>query len=430
MLESGAHSDLSDPPLERIRARLLRIRETTEALTAQLSAEDCQPQSMPLASPVKWHLAHTNWFFMQFLLEPAGCAHWPDASWQRLFNSYYVSVGPRHARPQRGILTRPSLDEVREWRAHTTDRLAALLAAGRLGPDRLATLELGLQHEQQHQELILMDLKHLFAQSELLPVYRAAAPAPAAMQPAPPMRWVSIAGGLREQGFAGDGFAFDNERPRHRVYVEPCALGSRLVTNGEYLRFVEERGYEEPLLWLSEGWDWVQRERITAPLYWRQQDGAWHEFTLSGLQPLEPSAPVVHVSGFEADAFARWAGARLPREEEWEAAAAGLPVAGNFLERGRLRPAPAPGGDAPLQQMFGDVWEWTGSAYAPYPGFVPNAGALGEYNAKFMVNQLVLRGGCCVTPDDHVRATYRNFFAPDWRWQFSGIRLARAGGAG
>jgi ergothioneine biosynthesis protein EgtB len=399
------------------------VRAATEALAAPLSPEDCTAQSMPDASPVKWHLAHTSWFFETFVLEAAAPGYRPlDPAYRVLFNSYYHSVGAQHFRPERGLITRPGLAEVHAYRRHVDAHLLALLERGRLAPAQLALVELGLQHEQQHQELILTDLKHLLSRNPLLPAYRPRAPGPASA--APPLTWHEQPAGLREIGHAGPGFAFDNEGPRHRVFVHAFALASRAVTNGEYLAFLADRGYERPELWLSDGWAAVQREGWRGPLYWTEQGGAWHRFTLAGLLPVAEAEPVTHVSAYEADAYARWAGARLPTEAEWEVVAADARVAGNFVESGRLEPAPARGGPAPAQ-LFGDVWEWTASAYAPYPGYRPPPGALGEYNGKFMANQLVLRGGSCATPAAHIRASYRNFFHPDARWQWSGIRLAR-----
>jgi ergothioneine biosynthesis protein EgtB len=342
-----------------------------------------------------------------------------------LFNSYYHSVGEQHYRPERGLVTRPGLAEVGAYRRHVDAHLLPLLERGLLAPAERAVVELGLHHEQQHQELILTDVKHLLSRNPAQPVYRMRAPERHGA--APPLGWHAFPAGLREIGHAGPGFAFDNESPRHRVFVHAFALASRAVTNGEYLAFVADRGYERPELWLSDGFAAVQREAWRAPLYWTEREGRWLRFTLSGLLPVAADEPVTHVSAYEADAYARWAGARLPTEAEWEVAAAGAPVAGHFVESGRLEPAPAPAG-AGLAQLFGDVWEWTSSASAPYPGYRPPAGALGEYNGKFMANQLVLRGGSCATPASHVRASYRNFFHPDARWQWSGIRLARDGG--
>jgi ergothioneine biosynthesis protein EgtB len=421
-----AVSRVQSPVLPLLAARYLAVRAQTLALAAPLSAEDCAVQSMPDASPVKWHLAHTTWFFETFVLAPhiPGYTPFRDA-FRVLFNSYYVGVGERHPRAERGLLTRPSLDEVRAYRTYVDGAMQALLEAGM--PDRgLGDLvELGLQHEQQHQELILTDVKHLFSRNPLRPVYRprrTLAPVPARRTAG----WIACDGGIAEAGHDGHGFAFDNEGPRHRVLLVPHALATHSVTNREYLAFVEDGGYRRPELWCSLGWDTAVAGRWEAPLYWHRDDGRWRTFTLHGDVDLDEDAPVVHVSWFEADAYARWAGARLPTEFEWEALAAGRPVDGNFAERAALHPSPAPAaGDGEPAQLFGDVWEWTASSYAPYPGFRPATGAVGEYNGKFMCNQYVLRGGSCATPRDHMRATYRNFFPPDARWQFSGIRLAR-----
>jgi ergothioneine biosynthesis protein EgtB len=407
-----------------LAARFESIRRTTDRLCEGLSAEDCQLQSMEDASPVKWHLAHTSWFFETFVLEPALAGYRPlDPAYRVLFNSYYVGVGERHPRAQRGLLSRPSLEEVRRYRRHVEQGVLQLLQ-GSPAERWLALIELGLQHEQQHQELILTDLKHHFACNPLLPAYR---PAPAAARaPAEPLRYRAFDGGLVDIGHAGEGFAFDNEAPRHRVWLEPFELAQRLVTEGELLAFIEDGGYRRPELWLSEGWDACQRQQWQAPLYWRRDDaGTWSRFTLQGLRPLEPSVPACHVSYYEAEAYARWAGARLPTEAEWEHAARSAPIAeGALLDDAWFHPAPASTHEG-LAQMRGDCWEWTGSAYLPYPGYRPAAGAVGEYNGKFMINQMVLRGGSCATPRDHVRPSYRNFFPPAARWQFSGIRLAR-----
>jgi ergothioneine biosynthesis protein EgtB len=402
-----------------------RVRGATTALCAPLTPEDAVAQSMPDASPAKWHLAHTTWFFERFLL-----AHFrddyraPHPDWDYLFNSYYQSAGPRYPRPQRGMLTRPALDEVLDWRAHVDAAMQDLIAARGGDPALRGRLELGLNHEQQHQELLLTDIKHLFSLNPLYPAY--------SMQRAPraggaiPLQWLPGRAGITEVGHAGDGFAFDNETPRHRVLLHPHAIANRCVTNGEYLEFIRDGGYRQPLLWLADGWDTVQREGWRHPLYWF--DDLESMFTLSGRCAIDPGAPVCHVSFFEADAFARWAGARLPIESEWEAMAAGLPPDGHFADSNVLQPRPAADRDggtgAPLQ-MFGDVWEWTASPYVGYPGYRPLAGTLGEYNGKFMSGQWVLRGGSCVTPARHVRASYRNFFQPAARWQFCGLRLAR-----
>ncbi len=408
-----------------LAARYRAIRAATERLCAPLSPEDCQAQSMPDASPAKWHLAHTTWFFDTFVLEPRVPRYTPfDPAFRVLFNSYYQQVGAQHPRPHRGVLTRPSLDAVRDYRRTVDEAVLALLAADAPDAALAALIELGLQHEQQHQELILTDVKHLLAANPLRPAY-AALPAPAHEPPPAPLRWREYAGGTYEAGAAADGFAFDNEWPRHAVLLQPFALATRPVTNAEYAAFIADGGYRRPELWLSDGWATVSAQGWSAPLYWELVDGAWHEFTLGGLRPLVPAAPVCHVSLYEADAYATWARARLPTEHEWEIAAADRPVRGNFVEEGALHPRPAADDDGEPVQLFGDVWEWTRSAYSPYPGYRPPPGALGEYNGKFMCNQLVLRGGSCASPRGHLRATYRNFFPPDARWQFSGIRLAR-----
>ncbi len=412
------------------------IRRATLALAAPLSAEDCALQSMPDASPVKWHLAHTSWFFETFVLRTSlPRYHERDPLYAQLFNSYYQSVGEPYPRARRGLLTRPGLDEVQAYRAHVDEAMDRLLAGG-VDPQVGERIELGLQHEQQHQELILTDLKHLFFCNPLQPLYRSA-PARAGAGAAPTgtsgaLRWHAHPGGIARIG-AGPGadagaFAFDNEGPRHRRLLEPFALAHRLVTNREWIAFIQDRGYARPELWLSDGFAAARAEGWTAPLYWEERDGAWHHFTLHGARPVDVDAPVCHVSAYEADAFARWAGARLPGEDEWELVAAPVPVRGHFVESGLLQPAAirADAADAAQPaQLFGSVWEWTRSAYAPYPGYAAPAGALGEYNGKFMINQLVLRGGACTTPASHVRASYRNFFPPAARWQTSGVRLAR-----
>ncbi|WP_120993330.1 ergothioneine biosynthesis protein EgtB [Stutzerimonas urumqiensis] len=412
-----------DALLERYR----HVRALSEGLCAPLTIEDHVIQSMPDVSPPKWHLAHMSWFFEAFLLKPFLAGYRPlDEAYDHLFNSYYQTHGTPFERARRGLLSRPGVAEVYAYRRHVDEAMADLLA--RPPADKAAQIaervELGLQHEQQHQELLLMDIKHILAQNPLHPVYRSDLhPAPASAHEK--LRWLDYEGGVRSIGHEGEGFAFDCERPRHREFIEDFQLASRLVTNGEYLSFMADGGYARPELWLSDGWDLVRRADWHAPLYWQRHEGFWHEMTLGGLRPLALDTPVCHLSFFEADAYARWAGARLPSEAEWEVAAADQPRRGNFLEDDHLHPIPASGdGDGP-QQLFGDLWEWTASAYRPYPGFRALEGSLGEYNGKFMSGQMVLRGGCCATPETHIRATYRNFFPPAARWQFAGLRLAR-----
>lgn len=403
-----------------------KVRAQTTYLSGALAVEDCALQSMPDASPVKWHLGHTSWFFETFVLEKALPGYAPfRPEFRRLFNSYYVAVGPRHPRPERGLLSRPTLDEVMEYRRHVDARMAQAFDDGTLlDSDLIDIAELGVHHEQQHQELILTDLKHLFSRNPLRPVYAERASLPAG--PAPCSAWILFAEGLIKIGHDGGSFCFDNEQPRHRVFVGAFEIASQPVTNREYLEFIADHGYERPELWLSEGWDVRLAQDWNAPLYWARDHTSWSTFTLNGQQPLRLDEPVCHVSYFEADAFARWAGARLPSETEWETFAGARSVNGNLMESGRYHPAPASHyADDGAAQVFGDVWEWTHSSYEPYPGYQPATGAVGEYNGKFMVNQYVLRGGSCATPGSHIRATYRNFFPAAARWQFSGIRLAR-----
>ncbi|QAU36015.1 ergothioneine biosynthesis protein EgtB [Janthinobacterium sp. 17J80-10] len=417
---------------EALAQHYLSVRARSMMLCEPLSNEDCCAQSMPDASPVKWHLAHTTWFFETFILERFEPGFRPfHPQFRLLFNSYYNDVGPRHPRPQRGLLTRPSLSEVMDYRRHVDARMLTLLSEETAAQMVSQLAELGLHHEQQHQELMLTDLKHLLAQNPLMPAYasRLVVEPPQSV----PLAWRTCEAGIVEIGHAGGGFCFDNELPRHRQFVEPFQFASRLVSNGEYLAFVTGGGYANPALWLSEGWDWLQASRIAHPLYWhapqtsaageaREHSGysGWQEFTLHGLHPLDLHAPVSHLSYFEADAYARWAGARLPTEAEWEVAAGG----GLALAADALHPQAAR--QEGLSQLFGACWQWTSSSYAPYPGYAPAAGALGEYNGKFMVNQYVLRGSSCATPAGHARTTYRNFFPASARWQFSGIRLARS----
>jgi ergothioneine biosynthesis protein EgtB len=468
--------ELLRDPTELAR-RLAESRTQSVELIAGLSDADLTVQSMEDASPAKWHLAHTTWFFEEFVLGTYGRAYRPfDARYRFLFNSYYETVGARHPRPQRGLLTRPAIGEILAYRAHVDAAMEALLASPLPAP-ALHLIELGIQHEQQHQELLLTDLLHLFAQNPLRPAWRssgrstaadeAAAAAPHAGSPifgesvphtgsptsvdsAPGLEspaWVEFDGGCFEVGHDGGGFAFDCETPRHRVLLEPYALADRLVTNREWLSFIEDGGYQTPQLWLADGWKQVQEAGWQAPFYWRDHAsgegpqgraaqggsppafpaaGRWRAMSLFGETDIDLDAPVTHVSYFEADAFARWAGARLPTEFEWEVAARRQPVSGNLASAGLYRPRAATlDRQAPLRQIYGDVWEWTASAYSAYPRFRTAAGAVGEYNGKFMSGQFVLRGGSCVTPAGHVRASYRNFFYPHQRWQFTGLRLAR-----
>jgi ergothioneine biosynthesis protein EgtB len=419
----------SDSPLtgaDSLAERYHRVRQATHDLQRPLSPEDCTTQSMPDASPTKWHLGHTTWFFERLVVAAATAGYQPQRpEFWILFNSYYNSLGRQHPRPRRGLLSRPSLDEVLEYRAAVDRQMERLFAEGRLDEGLMDVVEVGLNHEQQHQELIVTDVKHLLSCNPLYPAYHTPSGEPAAGPPA--MGWVSYPEGLRWAGFGGEGFAYDNERPRHRVFVEAFDLATRPVTCGEYLEFMREGGYDQPLLWLSNGWATVQETGWRAPGYWEERNGEWLAYTLSGLRAIDPNEPVCHISYFEADAFARWAGVRLPSEFEWETAATNARIEGNLLDSGRLHPSGAHGPQGQLTQLIGDVWEWTKSGYDPYPGYAPPAGALGEYNSKFMCSQLVLRGGSCATPASHIRATYRNFFPPEARWQFSGIRLARDG---
>jgi len=411
---------------ESLGQEFCSVRQQTETLCEPLTPEDMMVQSCPEASPAKWHLAHTTWFFETFLLTeflPDYRPFHPDFIW--LFNSYYNAVSDQPVKQLRGSFSRPSLGEILDYRRHVETAMQRLIESG-LTEEFQRRVVLGLHHEQQHQELLAYDIKNAFWSNPLHPAYKAGElPQSEAAAPG----WVGHEGGLVEIGCGGDGFCFDNEQPRHKVYLEPFQLASQLVTCGEYLDFIRDGGYERPELWLSEGWDTIKAQGWRAPLYWFEVDGEWRMFTLRGPFGLKAllDTPVCHVSYFETDAFARWARKRLPTEAEWETAAAGLPVGsetgGNLLESGALHPVAgeAAGG---LRQMFGDVWEWTASAYLGYPGFAALPGALGEYNGKFMCNQMVLRGGSAVTPASHVRSTYRNFFSPATRWQFSGIRLA------
>ncbi len=422
-LDTKATPAQRGPDRDALRARYLTVRRETEILAAKLTPEDQQIQSMPEASPAKWHRAHTTWFFETLVLGAFVPGYAPvDAAYGHLFNSYYEGLGSRHPRAERGLLTRPSAAEVTRYRAEIDARMVDFIDAA--SPETLAkavsVITLGTHHEQQHQELLLMDIKHAFSRNPLYPAY---APARTAAHGSPaPLHMIGFAGGDHFVGHDGEGFAFDNELPRHEVKLHPYGLGSRLVTNGEWQAFMADGGYKRPELWLADGWACAQREQWSAPLYWSAEKSG-QRFSLQGLVEIDAAAPVCHVSYYEADAYARWAGKRLPLESEWETAARHMSMAGNFLDSGALDPQPAKG-SARLAQMFGDVWEWTSSAYAAYPGFKPFAGPAGEYNGKFMINQVVLRGGSCITPAQHIRASYRNFFYPHMRWLFSGVRLA------
>jgi len=434
VLDLAAQSGAVAAGRRALRDRFAAVRRQSEALAAPLTPEDQAIQSMPDVSPTKWHLAHTTWFFETFLLgrfDPGYRAF--DPKFVYLFNSYYEAVGPRHPRPQRGLLSRPSVADVTAYRDHVTAAMARLIE--RLDEaewaEAAALIELGIHHEQQHQELILMDIKHVFSVNPLLPAYRPSMPRPKAA--GVPPGWVDFAGGLDEIGHDAAGFAFDNETPRHKIWLDPFRLATRPVSCGDYLGFIADGGYQRAEFWLSDGWATVREQGWEAPLYWRRDGESWAVFTLSGEHGLREDEPVCHVSFYEADAFAKWAGKRLPTEAEWEVASRGLPLDGNLGGRGRYHPMPdarpampdaAPGAGAGLRQMIGDVWEWTASPYVPYPRFRAAAGAVGEYNGKFMSSQMVLRGGATVTPEGHIRATYRNFFPPASRWAFSGLRLA------
>ena len=405
-------------------ARFKHVRATSRRLAAPLSAEDMLAQSMPDASPAKWHLAHTSWFFETFILLPRGYPPY-DPAFQYLFNSYYEALGERQPRAARGLITRPSASEVMAYRDHVEAAVSEVLTREVADADTAALITLGLAHEEQHQELLLTDILHLFSQNRLRPAYVESSSQPSHALAARPLTFTAFEGGVVTQGYDGDGFSFDNEGPPHEVLLRPYRLADRLVTNAEWLSFMEDGGYRRADLWLSDGWSCRKAEGWQAPLYWVENGAAWSAFTLQGVQPLDLNAPVVHVSFYEADAFARWRSARLPLEAEWEHAAGSAGTAGAMLDDGDLTPRPA--APTPLAQMFGDAWEWTASPYVAYPGFQPSAGAVGEYNGKFMINQMILKGGSCLSPAAHIRASYRNFFQPHQRWQFSGLRLALDG---
>ncbi len=418
--------------LHALQDRFTAVRDVTEKLAAPLAPEDCNLQSMPDASPIKWHLAHTSWFFETFILERFEPAFKPfHPAFRVLFNSYYNGIGDKHPRHERGLISRPDLAMVIEYRHNITRRITNLIEA-LADSDKTFTelMWLGCNHEEQHQELILTDLKHLLAKNPLKPAYQARWPLTGVEVKKP--RWHRHEGGLIEIGSTNNEFCFDNETPRHRVFLEPFELASHPVTHGDFADFIADGGYRRPELWLSLGWEWVNANKITAPLYWEKHNDDWTTFTLHGMVNIDANTPICHISFFEADAYARWYGARLPTEAEWEHAATCATeraiINGNFLDSHVLHPLSlreTASSNHP-QQLFGDVWEWTSSAYLGYPGYQAEAGAVGEYNGKFMCNQFVLRGGSCATPKQHIRATYRNFFPPDARWQFSGLRLARS----
>jgi ergothioneine biosynthesis protein EgtB len=415
-----------EDPVEDLAGRYRAARRCTELLAEPLAVEDCVVQTMEDVSPTKWHLAHTSWFFEAFVLQRFCSNYAPfHAEYSYLFNSYYVQAGERHCRDRRGYISRPTVRDVMDYRDHVDERMQAFLTSA--GTEALSEaapiVEIGMHHEQQHQELILTDIKHVFAVNPLRPAYRARSSVRS--EPAGPLEWMAFEAGVYEIGHGGAGFAYDNEKPRHKYYLHPFLLGSRPVTNSEYMAFMDDGGYERPELWLSMGWAEVEERAWSEPFYWEPRDGTWWTYTLGGMKEVDPNEPVVHVNYFEADAFARWAGARLPTEEEWEIAAGELPVDGHFAEEGDFHPRPSGSGKTGLVQLYGDVWEWTQSQYSPYPGYAAPEGALGEYNGKFMCNQFVLRGGSCATSRTHIRRTYRNFFPPEAAWQFTGFRLAR-----
>ena len=428
-IEANAPSDLSLlsalPAQTSAFERYARVRQRTHRLCEPLVTEDFVVQTMEDVSPTKWHLAHTSWFFETFVLTPHLPGYQPfHPRYAYLFNSYYVQAGERHCRDRRGYLSRPTVAEVIAYRKHVDLHMGRLFETVPVEKEEALQdlVEIGLHHEQQHQELILTDIKHVLSVNPLRPIYLPQTSE--AAEPLPELAWVAFDEGLYEVGHHGDGFAFDNESPRHRTYLNGFKLANRLVTCGEYLGFIEDGGYRRPELWLSMGWATAQERQWAEPFYWEQRDGRWYIFTLAGEREVDPDEPVCHLSYFEADAYARWAGARLPTEEEWEVAAGSVPFQGNFVDGETFHPVQATGGDG-LLQMYGDVWEWTRSQYEPYPGYRPVPGALGEYNGKFMCNQFVLRGGSCATSRSHIRPTYRNFFPPDACWQFTGFRLAQ-----
>ncbi len=422
--EQITHEAPADPDRrERLRRLFTETRANSSRLAEPLTDEDQTPQSMEDASPTKWHLAHTTWFFEELVLKAHASGYQEyDPRFAYCFNSYYETLGERHPRPHRGMLTRPTCAEVRDFRAHIDSKMAVMFERDALSEDALDLIELGINHEQQHQELLVTDILSLFAIQPLRPAYRPETDA--ARGETPPLEWLDFPGGILHVGYDGEGFAYDNEGPPHEQLIRPFRLAHRPVTNGEWLEFMADGGYETSTLWLADGWATVNAEGWRAPCYWEERDGVWYQMGLGGLVPVDPARPVCHISYYEAQAFSLWAGKRLPSEFEWEIASRDLPEEGNTAGTGLLRPAPTSAPDGTLQQMFGNLWEWTSSAYSAYPGFQTAEGAVGEYNGKFMCGQYVLRGGSLATPDGHVRRTYRNFFYPHQRWQFMGLRLA------
>ena len=433
-----APSGLRCTDADRLPERFEAVRGFTESFCEPLNTEDYVVQTVENVSPTKWHLAHTTWFFERFILQEHLPGYTPlNDTYMYLFNSYYIQAGERHCRDRRGYISRPTVEEVYSYRAHVDDAMRELLADDQTRRQLAPLIEIGLNHEQQHQELMVTDLKHVLSVNPLRPAYRDDL-TPHPVTDLPELEWVSFPEGTYEIGIDAEapdaGFCYDNETPRHKEYLQPFQLSNRLVTCGDYLEFMDDGGYERPELWLSAGWATVQEKNWTEPFYWEAHDDQWYVYTLGGLREVNPSEPICHLSYFEADAFARWADARLPTEAEWEVAARDLPQQGNFVDAGRFHPMPlgasTPGhtpelGDGPLYQCYGDVWEWTRSHYSPYPGYEPLPGAIGEYNGKFMCGQFVLRGGSCATSQSHIRPTYRNYFHPDEAWQFMGLRLAK-----
>ncbi len=410
----------------RLAGQYHAVRRFTEQLSEPLAIEDCVVQTMEDVSPTKWHLAHTSWFFEVFVLQRFARGYGPfHPDYPYLFNSYYVQAGERHCRDRRGYISRPTVGEVRAYRHHVDEQMRAFLedADAETAREAAPVIELGIHHEQQHQELILTDIKHVLSVNPLRPVYKKLEEG--STGGLPPLEWKAFDEGVYEIGHEGDGFAYDNEGPRHRHYLHDFLIAGRPVSNGEFMAFMDDGGYHRPELWLSLGWATVQENAWTEPFYWEKRDGSWWTYTLGGMKKVDLNEPAVHLSYFEADAYARWAGARLPTEQEWEVAARSLPVDGHFVDDDHVHPRPSPTEGRDLKQMYGDVWEWTRSPYAPYPGYGPLEGALGEYNGKFMCNQFVLRGGSCATSRSHIRPTYRNFFPPEATWQFTGFRLAQ-----